>query len=146
MAEDNWVGFARSPKPDLSLRRCQVSETLESNSTREFVFQKLTSAAGLSTWLTETDSADVRTSGKISFASQTEQMSKSVFSLVDLGRKVVINSEEFGEISMLLDKKNQATSLEISFTKMVAAEHFDHTRKMFLSHIDRLAGELGASR
>jgi hypothetical protein len=146
MADENWVGFARSPKPDLSLQRCHVAETLETELAREIVFQKVTSAEGLSSWLNEVSSADAHTSGKITFVSQAEQTTKSVFSLVDLGRKVVINSEVFGEISLALKSRKQATSLEVSFTKMVSAEQFEGTRNSFLKHIDRLAAELGVSR
>jgi hypothetical protein len=146
MADENWVGFARSPKPDLSLQRCHVAETLETQLAREIVFQKVTSPEGLSSWLNEVASADAHTSGKIIFVSQAEQTTKSVFSLVDLGRKVVINSEEFGEVSLVLKTRNRATLLEVSFTKMVSNEHFERTRSSFLQHIDRLAAELGVAR
>lgn len=142
MPEETWVGFARSPKPDLSLQKCSVAEALETDLPVEVVFQKLSSAQGLSSWLTAVSSSDVRTSGKITFASNEDQPSKMVFSLVEIGRKVVINSERFGEISFSLKKQKASTAVEISFTKMVSEEFFDSSREEFSGAIHRLKQEL----
>lgn len=142
MPEETWVGFARSPKPNLSLQKCSVAETLETDLPVEVVFQKTSSAEGLSSWLTAVSSSDVRTSGKINFASNENQSLKAVFSLVEIGRKVVINSERFGEISISLKKQKASTAVEISFTKMVSEEFLDSSRAEFLSALQRLKQEL----
>lgn len=142
MPDETWVGFARSPKPDPSLQKCSVAQTLETDLPVEVVFQKLSSAKGLSGWLTSVSFSDVRTSGKISFDSNEDQPSKAVFSLVELGRKVVINSERFGEVSMSLKRQNALTAVEVSFTKMVSEDSLDSSKEEFLSALQRLALEL----
>lgn len=142
MANDNWVGFAKSPKPDPNLSRLQVEGSFEFLLTPEQVFQIVTSAQGLSSWLQKTEKADVRTSGKIKFLDVAEEFDRAVFSLVDIGRRVVINSEIFGEIDLSFDKKQQR--LEVTFTKMVLAADSQKLEDLFHQSLADLKAQVGA--
>jgi hypothetical protein len=136
MANDNWVGFAKSPKPDATLSRLRVERTIEFSVTEENAFKLVTAAEGLTSWLHTADKTDVRTSGKIILADVAEEFRRAVFSLVDVGRRVVINSELFGEIEIKLDGKQ--SKLSVSFTKMVGKEARAAEEVKFENCLERL--------
>ena len=136
MANDNWVGFAKSPKPDPNLSRLRVERTIKFSVTEENAFKLVTAAAGLTSWLHKTEKADVRTSGKIMLADVAEEFRRAVFSLVDVGRRVVINSELFGEIEIKLDGKQ--SRLWVSFTKMVGDDARAADQTTFENCLERL--------
>ncbi len=142
MANDNWVGFAKSPKPDPNLERLRVEESFEFSLAAEQVFQIVTSAAGLSSWLQKTEKSEVRTSGKIRFLEVDEEFERAVFSLVDIGRRVVINSEVFGEVELVFEKKR--SRLSAAFTKMVLAAERQDFEQRFLKCISDLKTQVGS--
>ncbi len=142
MANDNWVGFAKSPKPDPNLERLRVEESFEFSLAGEQVFQIVTSAAGLSSWLQKTEKSEVRTSGKIRFLEVAEEFERAVFSLVDIGRRVVINSEVFGEVELVFEKKR--SRLSAAFTKMVLAAERQDFEQRFLKCISDLKTQVGS--
>jgi uncharacterized protein YabN with tetrapyrrole methylase and pyrophosphatase domain len=142
MANDNWVGFAKSPKPDPNLSRLRVEASFEFSLAVEQVFQIVTSASGLSSWLHKTEKTEVRTSGKIKFLDLAEEFDRAVFSLVDIGRRVVINSELFGETEVSFDKKQQR--LEVSFTKMVLDSDRQKLEVLFQNCLANLKTHVGA--
>jgi hypothetical protein len=142
MANDNWVGFAKSPKPDPNLSRLRVEASFEFSLAVEQVFQIVTSASGLSSWLHKTEKTEVRTSGKIKFLDVAEEFDRAVFSLVDIGRRVVINSELFGETEVSFDKKQQR--LEVSFTKMVLDSDRQKLEVLFQNCLANLKTHVGA--
>ncbi len=142
MANDNWVGFAKSPKPDPNLERLRVEESFEFSLAAEQVFQIVTSAAGLSSWLQKTEKSEVRTSGKIRFLEVAEEFERAVFSLVDIGRRVVINSEVFGEVELVFEKKR--SRLSAAFTKMVLAAERQDFEQRFLNCISDLKTQVGS--
>ena len=142
MANDNWVGFAKSPKPDPNLSRLRVEASFEFSLAVEQVFQIVTSASGLSSWLHKTEKTEVRTSGKIKFLDVAEEFDRAVFSLVDIGRRVVINSELFGETEVSFDKKQQR--LEVSFTKMVLDSDRQKQEVLFQTCLANLKTNVGA--
>lgn len=142
MANDNWVGFAKSPKPDPNLSRLRVESSFDFSLAAEQVFQIVTSASGLSSWLHKTEKTEVRTSGKIKFLDVAEEFDRAVFSLVDIGRRVVINSEIFGEIDLSFDKKQQR--LEVTFTKMVLAADSQKLEGLFHQCLADLKAQVGA--
>jgi cystathionine beta-lyase/cystathionine gamma-synthase len=142
MANDNWVGFAKSPKPDPNLSRLRVEASFEFSLAAEQAFQIVTSASGLSSWLHKTEKTEVRTSGKIKFLDVAEEFERAVFSLVDIGRRVVINSEIFGETEVSFDKKQQR--LEVSFTKMVLDSDRQRLEVLFQNCLANLKTHVGA--
>jgi len=142
MASDNWVGFAKSPKPDPNLSRLRVEETFEFSIAAEQVFQTVTSASGLSTWLHKTEKTEVRTSGKIRFLDVAEEFDRAVFSLVNIGRRVVINSEIFGEIEISFAKKQ--SQLSVAFTKMVLDKDRQKLETLFCKCVEQLKTQVGA--
>lgn len=142
MANDNWVGFAKSPKPDPNLERLRVEESFEFSLAAEQVFQIVTSAAGLSSWLQKTEKSEVCTSGKIKFLEVAEEFERAVFSLVDIGRRVVINSEVFGEVELVFEKKR--SRLSAAFTKMVLAAERQDFEQRFLKCINDLKTQVGS--
>jgi hypothetical protein len=142
MANDNWVGFAKSPKPDPNLSRLRVEETFDYSIAPEQLFQAVTSASGLSTWLHKTEKTEVRTSGKIKFLDVAEEFERAVFSLVDLGRRVVINSEIFGEIEISFAKKQPRVS--VTFTKMVLDSDRQSLEALFCNCVEQLKTQVGA--
>lgn len=142
MANDNWVGFAKSPKPDPNLSRLRVESSFDFSLAAEQAFQIVTSASGLSSWLHKTEKTEVRTSGKIKFLDVAEEFDRAVFSLVDIGRRVVINSEMFGEIDLSFDKKQQR--LEVTFTKMVLAADSQKLEGLFHQCLADLKAQVGA--
>ena len=142
MANDNWVGFAKSPKPDPNLSRLRVEASFEFSLAVEQVFQIVSSASGLSSWLHKTEKTEVRTSGKIKFLDVAEEFDRAVFSLVDIGRRVVINSELFGETEVSFDKKQQR--LEVSFTKMVLDSDRQKLEVLFQNCLANLKTHVGA--
>jgi hypothetical protein len=142
MANDNWVGFAKSPKPDPNLSRLRVEASFDFLLAAEQVFQIVTSAQGLSSWLHKTEKTEVRTSGKIKFLDVTEEFERAVFSLVDIGRRVVINSEIFGEIEITFDKRQQR--LDVTFTKMVLDEDRQELEELFHKCLADLKTQVGA--
>jgi hypothetical protein len=142
LANDNWVGFAKSPKPDPNLSRLRVEASFEFSLAVEQVFQIVTSASGLSSWLHKTEKTEVRTSGKIKFLDVAEEFDRAVFSLVDIGRRVVINSELFGETEVSFDKKQQR--LEVSFTKMVLDSDRQKLEVLFQNCLANLKTHVGA--
>jgi hypothetical protein len=144
LANDNWVGFAKSPKPDPSLSRLRVERTIAFSVTEENVFRLVTTAAGLTSWLHKTEKTDVRTSGKIFLLDVAEEFQRAVFSLVDIGRRVVINSELFGEIEIKLDGKQ--SKLSVSFTKMVGDDARAADQATFESCLERLAQQLAVEK
>jgi hypothetical protein len=83
----------------------------------------------------------VRTSGKIQFADVAEELQSAVFSHVELGRRVVINSEMFGEISIVFDKRKP--ELSISSTKLVSVENREQEQKLFEGLISKLRDKVG---
>jgi len=141
MANDNWVGFAKSPKPDPNLSRLRVEASFNFFLAAEQVFQIVTSSQGLSSWLHKTEKTEVRTSGKIKFLDVAEEFERAVFSLVDIGRRVVINSEIFGEIEITFDKRQQR--LDITFTKMVLDEDRQELEELFHKCLDDLKTRVG---
>lgn len=141
MPNENWVGFAKSPKPDPHLTKLNLSASIDFAAPVEKVFALVTSAAGLSSWLHKIEKTEVQTSGKIKFADVTEELQLAVFSLVEIGRRVVINSELFGEISFTFEKRKP--TLEASFTKMVGAEVRDVEQAKFESLISNLRARVG---
>jgi uncharacterized protein YabN with tetrapyrrole methylase and pyrophosphatase domain len=142
LANDNWVGFAKSPKPDPNLSRLRVEASFEFSLAVEQVFQIVTSASGLSSWLHKTEKTEVRTSGKIKFLDVAEEFDRAVFSLVDIGRRVAINSELFGETEVSFDKKQQR--LEVSFTKMVLDSDRQKLEVLFQNCLANLKTHVGA--
>jgi hypothetical protein len=103
MANENWVGFAKSPKPDPDLTKLVVSAKVEFDAAASSVFNLVTSADGLSSWLHKVEKTEIRTSGKIKFADVAEDLELAVFSLVEIGRKVVINSVLFCLINLIVN-------------------------------------------
>lgn len=141
MPNENWVGFAKSPKPNPDLSPLQVESKVEFVASADKVFRLVTSAEGLSSWLHETEKSEVRTSGKIQFADVAEEFQVGVFSHVELGRRVVINSELFGEILISFEKHSPV--LVISFTKLVSRESRDQEQKLFEGLISKLRDKVG---
>ena len=141
MANENWVGFAKSPKPDPNKSRLVVSQKISFEASVERVFGLVTSAKGLSTWLHKVEASEVRTSGKIKFADVAEDLQVAVFSLVEIGRKVVMNSELYGELAVVFDKRD--SRLEISFTKMVTSPAREVEKKNFELAISNFANRVG---
>ncbi len=128
MADESWVGFARSPKPDKSLVKAHFALTIETQTELPELFRTATTAAGLSLWLMPVVKADLKVAGKIEMLD--DHFGRAVFTAVELGRRVVINSEQFGEIEMLFAERKSNNELKLSFTKMVAADaHADFLRK-----------------
>lgn len=142
MADETFVGFAKSPKIDSALQRCQVSNTMHSQQEIETVFRTVTSSEGLSKWLIETLATDVRTSGKVRFRHDDENLSKAVFSHIDLGRQVVLNSEMFGELVVNLARKRDQVTVQVSFTKMVLPTEFNSFQNLVNESLALLAREL----
>jgi hypothetical protein len=143
MANENWVGFAKSPKPDPDLTKLVVSAKVEFDGTASSVFNLVTSADGLSSWLHKVEKTEIRTSGKIKFADVAEDLELAVFSLVEIGRKVVINSVLFGELVVVFDRRGG--QLEIGFTKMVNLDAKDSERVLLeqrLRDFKARAGEI----
>ena len=143
MANENWVGFAKSHQPDPKLSKLSLSARVEFAAPIQKVFDLVTSAAGLSSWLHKIEKTEVQTSGKIKLADVAEELQLAVFSLVEIGRRVVINSELFGEISFTFDKRKPV--FEITFTKMVAAEarNAQHAKfDLLISNLKARVGEL----
>jgi hypothetical protein len=136
MANNDWVGFAKSPKPDPTLSRLRVERSIAFSVTEENAFKLVTAAAGLTSWLHKIEKTDVRTSGKIFLADVAEEFRRAVFSLVDVGRRVVINSELFGEIEIKLDGKQ--SKLSVSFTKMVGDDARAANQTTFENCLERL--------
>ena len=126
MANENWVGFAKTPKPDPDLTKLVVSAKVEFDAEASSVFNLVTSADGLSSWLHKAEKTEIRTSGKIKFADVAEDFELAIFSLVEVGRKVVINSVLFGELFVVFDRRGG--QLEIGFTKMVNLDAKDSER------------------
>lgn len=141
MPNENWVGFAKSPKPDPDLTKLVVSAEVEFSAPIASVFGLVTDAQGLSSWLHKVDKSEVRTSGKITLANVAAEFEQSVFSLVELGRKVVINSELFGELIVTFDKRG--SKLEISFTKLVSAASRVSETQNFETLLERFKARVG---
>jgi len=141
MPNENWVGFAKSPKPNPDLSPLHVASTVEFLASVDKVFKLVTSVEGLSSWLHKIEKSEVRTSGKIQFADVAEEFQSAVFSHVELGRRVVINSEMFGEISIAFEKRTPEMS--ISFTKLVSAENREQEQKLFDGLISKLRDKVG---
>lgn len=143
MTDETFVGFAKSPKINSALQRCEVTRNLHSKQKVATVFRILTSSEGLSTWLIETLSTDVRTSGKVMFRHDDSSLARAVFSLVDLGRRVVLNSEIFGELAVSLTVNGEQIDVQVSFTKMVLPSECNSFMSLVNECIERLARELG---
>lgn len=120
MANESWVGFAKSPKPDASLLAVSVSREFETARSMVELFTFATSAEGMSGWLAKTLKSDVRTSGKVEFLIDGESQ-PGLFSSVDLGKLAVLNSETFGEIIFKFHQGKGLSAVAISFSKLVEA-------------------------
>lgn len=118
MANESWVGFAKSPKPDASLIAVNESRDFETGRSLVELFILATSAEGMSSWLAKVLRADVRTSGKVEFLIEGESQI-ALFSSVDLGKLAVLNSETFGEIVFKFRQAKELTKVSISFSKLV---------------------------
>lgn len=136
MPNENWVGFAKSPKPDPNQSPLTIAATVEFDAQPERVFGLVTSAEGLSSWLHAVEKTEVQTSGKIKFANVAEDLELGVFSLVEIGRKLVLNSELFGEVKIVFEKRKPEFS--ISFTKLVTESQRDSEHRMFEAKISSL--------
>jgi hypothetical protein len=138
VANESWVGFARSPKPDKNLVKAEFTKALTSEKSLVDLFALVTSSAGLSSWLQPTSKTDVKTAGKIHFTDET--LGLALFSSVDLGKRVIINSETFGEIVATFKQVNASSELGISFTKMVETD----AKADFLNLVEIATGQLEA--
>ena len=144
MADDSWVGFSRSPKPDRNLVRASFEVTLVSWMPIVEQFAFASTAAGLSAWLGPVIKANLKVAGKLEFLG--EFFGLAVFTHVELGKRVVINSERWGEVSMTFKEKRARNELELSFTKMVSPE----AKSRFLDDVEQVTSvlefHLGADR
>ena len=136
MANESWVGFARSPKPDKNLVKVEFAKALTTEKSLVEAFALVTGAAGLSSWLQPTSKTDVKAAGKIHFTDET----LALFSSVDLGKRVIINSETFGEIVATFKQVKASSELGISFTKMVQPD----AKADFLNLVEIATGRLEA--
>ena len=118
MANESWVGFARSPKPDASLVAAEYEFELTCALPLVELFACSTSADGMSQWLAKSNRADVRTSGKVEFVI-AGQVELALFSSVELGKRAILNSEAFGEIAFDFKSQKSESELKIKFTKLV---------------------------
>lgn len=143
MASESWVGFARSPKPNKDLVRASFEKSISSNLSLVEVFNLVTSAEGLSSWLNKTSKAEVRTSGKIHFAGDGD-FGLAIYSSVELGKHAVINSENFGEIGFDFKSSKVDTTVTISFSKMLLPAEQKTYLDFAASACDKLARTLGA--
>lgn len=144
MANESWVGFARSPKPNKDLVRASFEKSISSNLSIVEVFTLATSAEGLSNWLSKASRAEVRTSGKIDFAGDKE-FGLAIYSSVELGKHAVINSENFGEIRFDFKPSKTDTFVAISFSKMLLPNECDAYLAFAAAACKKLSRILGAA-
>lgn len=144
MASESWVGFARSPKPNKDLVRASFEKSISSRLELVEVFNAVTTAEGLSSWLTKTLKSEVRTSGKIQFDDEGD-FGLAVFSSVELGKHAVVNSEHFGEIRLSFKANKNETTVTISFSKMLLPVEHSAYLEFAASACGKLARKLGAN-
>ncbi|MEN9749408.1 MAG: hypothetical protein RL149_486 [Actinomycetota bacterium] len=138
MANESWVGFAKSPKPDDSLQAVSVSREFDTTLSMVELFTLATSAEGMSGWLAKTLNSDVRTSGKVEFLIDGESK-PALFSSVDLGKLAVLNSETFGEIIFKFRQGKSLSTVSISFSKLVEPSDKEGFLDKVISSLARFA-------
>jgi hypothetical protein len=139
---DGFVGFrplvktprgAKPRKYKLEARsECDVAE----------VYTTLTSREGIDSLLDETVRFDARHGGKLRFISKGDDGYGGTYSLLQVGKRVIILTEHHGELDFRLKSSAGATVVSIRASKLLRDDEVGHWH----ASIDTIASTLGGGK
>lgn len=134
---DNFVGFARSPKPEPNRKVSSKEFTIHIEkpfSESHFIF---TTKDGLSTWLGEVTKFDFRPGGKNRYQVEGESYG-ATYAMIQIPKQVALVTETLGEIVFSAKVKDQSFDLKVSFKKAVSPEDSSTWEAWVLKAIDQV--------
>ena len=138
MSGSSWVGMSSVPKPTPG-ETISESRTFNSYCSDVETLVQLTTEAGLSSWLDRVETFDTRRGGDIVF----ETGYRGSYSMLDIPRHVVLQTERHGEISIHVHTKSKPIGIEMTITRFVpAGENVDAMRALLRATIDALVERL----
>lgn len=133
------MGFQTSPKPLAGTLRREISLSLVTGREIGSVFELLTTAAGLSSWLGATAKCQPDVGAKFSSDFEGES-SENVFIAISVPGNVVILSETFGEISVKLRKTSGQISVSVRINRATSDDELEGFTALAKSLLARFEG------
>ena len=138
MTGSSWVGMVAVPKPGPG-QTITESRSFVSHCSDVETLVTLTTEAGLSSWLGQVTSFDVRRGGDIVFADGY----RGSYSMIDLPRHIVLLTERHGEISLIVQPRAKPIEVRMTITRFVPdGDDPDGIRSLLRSTIDSLEARL----
>lgn len=138
---DNFVGFAKSPKPDSTRKihskefEIQVSKPFSES---HFVF---TTQEGLGSWLGEITKFDFRPGGKLKYQHNGENFG-ATYSAIVIPKQVVLVTETLGEVIFSAKVQDNYFELNLSFKKNLKPDEVTAWEMDVLTAKDKIVGAL----
>jgi hypothetical protein len=138
---DNFVGFARSPKPD-SNRQLNTKEfvihSAKAFADCHFVF---TTKEGLELWLGEVSKFDFRPGGKNRYQFAGESFG-ATYATIRIPKQVILVTESLGEVTFAAKVANSTFDLTVSFKKALLPDEVDSWQINVEEAKDKMAGAM----
>lgn len=113
---DNFVGFARSPKPDKSRKLSSKEFVIHSEKLFSDCHEIFTTQDGVGKWLGEIVKFDFRPGGKTRYKVEGEEFG-ATYASIRIPKQVVMITETLGEVIFSAKVKESSFDLAISFKK-----------------------------
>ncbi|MFM7013836.1 MAG: hypothetical protein ACKOXT_02440 [Actinomycetota bacterium] len=113
---DNFVGFARSPKPDKDRKVSSKEFVIHSDKPFSDCHGVFTTQGGVEKWLGEITKFDFRPGGKTRYKLNGEEFG-ATYASIRIPKQVVLITETLGEIVFSAKVKDSSFELTISFKK-----------------------------
>ncbi|MEO0025097.1 MAG: hypothetical protein RL196_1538 [Actinomycetota bacterium] len=119
-----WVGFQTSPKPILGAKKREVGLSLTATSGLVELFELLTTPAGLSLWLGQTNKCVPAVGAKFESGLAGEE-AQNLFISISVPRQVVILNSLLGEINVKVKNTHGKISLDAKITAAITEADFE---------------------
>lgn len=118
---DNFVGFAKSPKPDKDRKVSSKEFVIHSDKPFSDCHGVFTTQSGVEKWLGEIAKFDFRPGGKTRYKVNGEEFG-ATYASIRIPKQVVMITETLGEIVFSAKVKDAFFDLTISFKKALTSD------------------------
>ena len=123
----------------------KASHVLEVSSPASTVFTVLTSRDGIDALLDETVRFDARQGGKLRFLSSGDDGYGGTYSRIQVGRRVIMVTEQHGELDFRLKEKGSATEITLKASRLCAPDETTQWHASIQTLATRLTEQLGVA-
>ena len=140
MAKFKFVGFQEQVEIPEGHELLKVSETIESEESKESLFMLIGTPAGLSKWFYQVHQLDSRPGGKVSFEDKEGKKFEGRCTAISMGREISLLADPFGQMNIKVSSSKSGSQIEITFA--ILTDRKEEMHALYISFIKALKAQL----